>query len=75
MLILTRRIGEKIIINDDIEITILEFRGNQSRIGISAPSDVSVHREEIWIKIQADKYGLTIDEFIDKRMQEEEEVA
>lgn len=68
MLILTRRIGEKIIINDDIEITILEFRGNQARIGISAPSDVIVHREEIWVKIQADKYGLTIDEFIDNRM-------
>lgn len=55
MLILTRRPGESIIINDHITITLLEMQGNQTRIGIDAPRDVAVHREEIYLKIQQQK--------------------
>ena len=53
MLILTRRVGESIIIGDDIVITVLGVKGNQVRIGIDAPKNVSVHREEIKHKIDA----------------------
>jgi len=53
MLILSRRVGEVIKIGDDIEITILGVHGNQARIGVQAPKEVSVHREEIYDKIQA----------------------
>lgn len=52
MLVLTRRVGEKIRINDDVVITLLGVRGNQYKVGIEAPRDVSVHREEIWQRIQ-----------------------
>lgn len=55
MLILTRRKGETLKIGDDIEVIILDIKGNQARIGISAPADVSVHREEIYKRIQAEK--------------------
>lgn len=55
MLILTRRPGESIIINDNITITMLEMRGNQARIGIDAPKEVAVHREEIYLKIQQEQ--------------------
>jgi carbon storage regulator len=55
MLILTRRIGESVIIGDDIHITVLEVKGNQVRLGVNAPKDVSVHREEIYQRIQFDK--------------------
>ncbi|MBF0369504.1 MAG: carbon storage regulator CsrA [Magnetococcales bacterium] len=52
MLILTRRIGESLNIGDDIKITLLGIKGNQVRIGIDAPRDVQVHREEIYDKIK-----------------------
>jgi carbon storage regulator len=57
MLILTRRIGEVITIGDEgeIELTILGIRGNQVRIGTTAPTDVPVHRQEIFNKIQLEK--------------------
>lgn len=55
MLVLTRRVGDKIRIGDDIIITLLGVRGNQYKVGIEAPREVSVHREEIYQKIQDDQ--------------------
>lgn len=55
MLILTRHIGQVVRINDDIEVTVLATRGTQVRLGIKAPSDISVHREEIYERIQQEK--------------------
>ena len=52
MLILTRRVGEAITIGDNINITVLGMQGNQTRLGIDAPKDVAVHREEIYEKMQ-----------------------
>ena len=56
MLVLTRLLGERLVIGDDGEITlsILDIRGNQVRIGINAPRDVAVHREEIFLRIQSE---------------------
>ena len=55
MLILTRRVGESLMVGDDITITVLGVKGNQVRIGVNAPKDVAVHREEIYNRIQDDE--------------------
>ncbi|HFH3443539.1 carbon storage regulator CsrA [Pseudomonas aeruginosa] len=53
MLILTRSIGKTIRIGDDIEIVILQVKGNQVRVGVTAPPDISVHRDEVYQRIQS----------------------
>lgn len=55
MLILTRRVGETIVINDNIRVTVLAAKGNQLRLGIDAPSEIEVHREEIYNRIKSDE--------------------
>jgi len=52
MLILTRRVGETLMIGDNVSVTVLRVKGNQVRLGVNAPKDVSVHREEIFEKIK-----------------------
>ncbi len=64
MLILTRRVGETLVIGDDVNVTVLGVRGNQVRLGVNAPKEVAVHREEIYQRIQkeADASNSTDDE-------------
>ena len=58
MLILTRKVGESVLIGDDISTTVLSVRGNQVKLGVQAPKEVSVHREEIYQRIQQTKEEL-----------------
>lgn len=57
MLILTRRVGESLMIGDDIQVTVLGVKGNQVRIGVDAPGAIAVHRQEIYDKIQRETKG------------------
>ena len=57
MLILTRRVGETLMVGDQVTVTVLGIKGNQVRIGVNAPRDVAVHREEIYQRIQDEKTG------------------
>lgn len=55
MLILTRRVGETLMVGDDVTVTVLGVKGNQVRLGVNAPKEVAVHREEIYLRIQNEK--------------------
>jgi carbon storage regulator len=57
MLILTRRVGEAVMIGDEVVVTVLGVKGSQVRLGIEAPKDVAVHREEIYRRIQREQQG------------------
>lgn len=57
MLVLTRRAGESIVIGNEVTVTVLEVRGDQVRIGIDAPRDVPVHREEVYVQVQQENRG------------------
>lgn len=66
MLILTRRVGENVIVGDDIVISVIEVRGDAVRIGIQAPRSISVHREEVWLELRRanEQAALSSDEAI-----------
>lgn len=62
MLILTRKIGESLIIGDDVEITVLSVRGNQVKLGVNAPKEIAVHRQEIYERIKVAEDSNSVEE-------------
>jgi carbon storage regulator len=66
MLILTRRVGETVMIGDDVTITVLGVKGNQVRVGINAPKHVAVHREEIYERIKREQQPEQPEEIAEK---------
>ena len=60
MLILTRRVGETVMIGNEVTVTVLGVKGNQVRIGVNAPKDVAVHREEIYERIKREEDGMAV---------------
>ena len=67
MLALTRKKGESLVVNNNIEITVLEIRGDQVKIGISAPKEVPIYRKEVYLQIQNEnKAALNIDAFAER---------
>jgi len=63
VLVLTRRANQSIVIGSDVKVTVLEIRGDQVRLGITAPRSVAVHREEVWLELGgADRGPATVDE-------------
>jgi len=65
MLILTRRVGETLMIGDEVTVTVLGVKGNQVRIGVNAPKEVAVHREEIYERIKRERQGGVADENVE----------
>jgi len=61
MLILTRKAGETIVIGDDIEISVVAIAGGKVRIGVSAPKEVTVHRKEVYLDVQAERARVEVD--------------
>lgn len=65
MLALTRKKGESLVINNNVEVTILEIRGDQIKLGISAPKDVSIYRKEVYLQIQEENKAASNSDKID----------